>query len=70
MKELNMKSKVASGNAALDTSPRPGTMQVYDRGELLWLIAASVLRGACLEKLAGLANLTEAEIADCRSMID
>jgi hypothetical protein len=66
-----MKSKlVASGNGAIDRQ-RPGFVELYDRGELLWLIAANVSsRGADLEELAHIAELTDAEIADVRTMID
>lgn len=62
---------IPSGNAAVDRSPRRGTVEVYDRGELLWLIAENVRRrGACLTELAKAGSLTEAEIADVRTMID
>jgi hypothetical protein len=62
---------VASGNHGIDSSPRRGTVEVYDRGELLWLIAENVRRkGADLDELAHIAALTEAELADIRTMID
>jgi hypothetical protein len=64
------KPTIPSGNAAIDRSPRKGTVEVYDRGELLWLIAANVIRGGDLEHLAGIAKLTAAEIADVRTMSD
>jgi hypothetical protein len=62
---------IYSGNAALDFSTRPGFAEAYDRGELLWLVAQAVSkRGMCLAELARAAELTPAEVADCRSMID
>lgn len=65
------KRNIASGNAGIDRSPRKGTVEVYDRGELLWLIAESVRRGTHdLEELAMAAKLTDAEITDVLAMSD
>ena len=61
---------VPSGNAGIDRQ-RPGFVELYDRGELLWLIAENVRRkGADLEALAKVAGLTPAEIADVLTMMD
>jgi hypothetical protein len=64
------RAHIASGNAAVAPS-RPGFHEVYDRGELLWLIARSIIeQDACPEEARVAFGLTDQEVADILSMSD
>jgi hypothetical protein len=63
--------RVPSGNSAVGKSSRKGFFEVYDRGELLFLIARSVVElDACVTEAQHAYDLTDDEVAAVLSMAD